>query len=55
MLIFFRPDDVNNNAGDVAFEEAEFGFEVPGNDGFLECPDIEMDVTVGIKKVTKED
>ena len=55
MLILFRPDDVNNNAEDVAFEEAEFGFEVPGNDGFLEGPDIEMDVPVGIKKVTTED
>ena len=55
MLIFFRPDDVNNNAGDVAFEEAELGFQVPGNDGFLEGPDIEMDVPVGIKKVTTED
>ena len=28
---------------------------MPGNDGFLEGPDIEMDVTVGIKKVTTED
>ncbi|XP_078311336.1 uncharacterized protein LOC144618662 [Crassostrea virginica] len=31
------PDDVNNNAEDGAFEEAdaEFWFQVPGNDGLL--------------------
>ena len=37
MLIFIRPDNVNNNAEDGAFEEAEaeFWFQVPGNDGLL--------------------
>ncbi|XP_048731825.2 uncharacterized protein LOC125648857 [Ostrea edulis] len=44
------PDDVNSMAEDVAYEEVEFGFELPGNDGQLEGPDIEMGVLPGVHR-----
>lgn len=53
--IFIRSDDMNNMAEDVAFEEFEFGYEVPGNDGVLEGPDIDKEIQPGIQKVSDDD
>ncbi|XP_056004405.1 uncharacterized protein LOC125658363 isoform X2 [Ostrea edulis] len=49
------PDYVNSMAENVAYEEAEFGFGLPGNDGQLEGPDIEMEVLPGVHRVSTEE
>lgn len=52
---YIKLDDMNNMAEDVAFKKFEFGYEVPGNDGVLEGPDIVKAIQPWIQKVSDDD
>ncbi|XP_048746291.2 uncharacterized protein LOC125658891 isoform X2 [Ostrea edulis] len=53
--VAIQPNYVNSVAENVVYEEAEFGFELPDNDGQLEGPEIEMEVLPGIHRVSTEE